>query len=320
MWCLILANIDRTLGVPKLNGWRRCLESRFCNMEVSMGMMTLVAIIMVVLILGVDAVQFDGYDGRPRPPGMLDAPTQTLGDTPAVNFSGKPAECIWYGWAQVFYKDSGCIEVLWLTMQTSDATTRMMGGPGYLEAFRYFFESDSGTSADQHNCTIGCFDLRAAPPRAKPSGPPPALAIPPARAPSPLLNPPTSIPSSTITPEAPSSSAPGPMAPSSKLQVGLIAGVCSAGVGGLLIMGLLLLFCSVKRRRKLGSASGLSPDTTASRSYTFKELSVMTNSFSRSELLSSSGGFGEVFKGTPPSGTGKPVAVKRIRQIGRAHV
>ena len=97
------------------------------------------------------------------------------------------------------------------------------------------------------------------------------------------------------------------------LSPGLIAvDVVAAIVGTVLVASLL---CFVRRRQTFkrlplpGSYEVDDDDT--SRSYTYQELRSMTKNFSQSELLSS-GGFGDVYKGTLANGV--LLAVKRIKE------
>lgn len=122
---------------------------------------------------------------------------------------------------------------------------------------------------------------------------------------------------------------PPPLSPPqshSKSKAAAQFGSILGAVIGSVLVGV-LLFCWFKHRNKFRSLAPLikppEPSTTDltvtdthALAYTFKELSIITKNFGDSELLSS-GAFGDVYKGTPPSG-GKLLAVKRIKE-NKAH-
>lgn len=97
--------------------------------------------------------------------------------------------------------------------------------------------------------------------------------------------------------------------PKSK-PVALIVGVVCAAVVAAVVAGLSLFFC--RRRYALKNLSLISAleATEAPHTSTYRELSRTTKNFSATALLSSSG-FGDVYRGTLPSGA--LVAIKRIK-------
>lgn len=104
--------------------------------------------------------------------------------------------------------------------------------------------------------------------------------------------------------------------PPPKPRVVAIVGIATASVIAVTLFGMCLGFLLVKHNKSTGVAahklpmSSLSTSSNTPRAFTYRELKRATKNFSDSELLSG-GSFGDVFKGTLP--TGALVAVKRIK-------
>lgn len=114
-----------------------------------------------------------------------------------------------------------------------------------------------------------------------------------------------------------SSAVPNPPRHPPKPPISAIIGIACAGALGVAFFGIFFYFFIFRHKNSSRSfatqtktTSSLSSSNNTPRAFTYRELKRATKNFSDSELLSG-GSFGDVFKGTLPSGA--LVAVKRIK-------
>ncbi|KAG0585959.1 hypothetical protein KC19_2G052600 [Ceratodon purpureus] len=180
-----------------------------------MGAMTRMGWALVVMLVVSSThvrASFAGFDGQPRPTGMDDQPSTTLGAVPAVNYNGKRADCTWYAWENFHYppeQTSNCSKLLWTSLSKG-------GDASSLEGYSYYapigLPEFYDPQYDEYFCVIGCFNLAAtsgsgpsaAPPNAPVNAPPPVASTPP----------PAIAPASTpaVPPPSPPTMAPPPPA------------------------------------------------------------------------------------------------------------
>ncbi|KAG0614093.1 hypothetical protein M758_6G150800 [Ceratodon purpureus] len=150
------------------------------------------------------------FDGRPRPPGYPDTPSEEYGPTPPCLFNGVAVNCQWYGFIHIDYLNTPegtfCMPY---TRSVLANTTRFP--PGTVAPYIYWSLTSqifNKTNNDSY-CNYGCFDMSASsgPVPSPPAGfvpaspptdlatPPPALLAPP---PADLSTPPPAVPPSVL--------------------------------------------------------------------------------------------------------------------------
>ncbi|KAG0570354.1 hypothetical protein KC19_6G156100 [Ceratodon purpureus] len=204
------------------------------------------------------------YDGRPRPAGYPDTPSEEYGPTPPCLFNGVAVKCQWYGFIHIDYLNTPegtfCMPY---TRSVLANTTRFP--PGTVAPYIYWSlrsQIFNKTTNDSY-CNYGCFDMGASGPVGSPAPTPPTtfppitlttpppstLLIPPP--PATLFTPPPSTleasPPSTLSTPPPDTTAVAPPPPSNQRLINLNgAGFLQpTGLVSFMISGALLILHGV---------------------------------------------------------------------------